>query len=237
MNIRDEIDHWAKIWDKAQDKWAADPQTAPAPQQPPQKSDSFFGLQSNPVPEAPVSQDQGKAWWDIYTRSSEIRGENPQPEPNESQVFQEQANSWKRLLGQSEKIQPRPQAQAPADPNRPMTFREQAEGWKKLLSAPGKGVTFQQHPQHHMSIGMDQGKSPYEPTRVAPNFTDGPQLSELSELKVKLEKLESTLLSQEIKAGKANVPPSEYKNELDKLRQRIDSLSDKLTPEPGTDVY
>lgn len=84
---------------------------------------------------------------------------------------------------------------------------------------------------------MDQSKSPYEPTRVVPNFSDGTELRELNDLKVKLERLESTLLSNEIKAGKANTPAEAYKNQLDKLRQQIDKLSDRLTPAPGTDVY
>ncbi len=117
------------------------------------------------------------------------------------------------------------------------TFREQAEGWRSLLGQPGKGTTFFQHPQHHTSIGMDQGKSPYEPTRVAPNFSDGNELNQLIDMKAKLEKLESTLLSQEIKAGKANVPVNDYKSKLDSLRKQIDALSDSLCPRPGEDVY
>jgi len=233
MNYRDEIEMWAKKWDDAQKKWAAETPQTPQAQQ---KSDNFFGLQNNPVPDAPVSKQQGDDWWSIYTRSSEIRGENPQPD--DDQMFHEQAQGWKKLLGTPQVQGKAPQQQKqPANPNRKQTFHEQAEGWRQLLTPPGKGVTFQQHPQHHTSIGMDQGRSPYEPTRVAPNFTDGDELRELSDLKVKLEKLESTLLAQEIKAGKANVPTNDYKSQLDRLRQQIDALSDKLTPRPGEDVY
>jgi len=229
MSHREDLEIWAKKWDEAQAKWKAEAQQAP-PQ--PQKSDNFFGLQNNPVPEnAPLTKQQGDDWWSIYARSGEIRDENPQPQ--EQQMFQEEAQGWRKLLGVPQKQKPQ-QAQRPQGP---LSFQEQAEGWRKMLTPPGKGVTFQQHPQHQMSIGMDQGKSPYEPTRVAPNFTDGQELRELSDLKVKLEKLESTLLSGEIKVGRSNVPPSDYKTQLDVLRKKIDQLSDKLTPRPGEDVY
>lgn len=148
------------------------------------------------------------------------------PVPEEASVTPEEGAYWRSVYDRAEEIK------------EPVLFtEEETEGWRKLLTPPGKDVTFFHHPQHVSSVGMDQGKSPYEPTRVAPNFTDGKELRELNDLKVKLEKLESTLLSKEIKAGKANVPAKDYKVELDKLRSKIDDLSDRLTPEPAQDVY
>lgn len=198
---------------------------------------SFFGLQSQPLPGDDIDQNQGTDWTSIYSRSTEVRDEQ-HPNAGEDQMLQEQASHWKRLLGPTN-VAPKGTSSKPKVPvvNPTSAFREQAEGWRNLLGNPGKDVTFFQNPQHHTSIGMDQGKSPYEPTRVAPNFSDGKELNELIEMKAKLEKLESTLLAQEIKAGKANVPVADYKSKLDSLRKQIDDLSDKLTPAPGLDVY
>jgi hypothetical protein len=216
---------WVKKWDAAQEKWVKE--TPSQPQKAPKES-SFFGLQRNDVPdEASVSDQEGSAWRGIYDRAADIRPEAP----DEDQIFHEQAQGWRKLLGESSKKNPQQQ------PGKKSSFHEQAEGWRNLIGPAGKGTTFFQHPQHHTSVGMDQGHGPYEPTRVAPNFTDGTELRKLNDLKVKLEKLESTLLSQEIKAGKANVPASDYKSQLDALRRKIDALSDKLTPEPGKDVH
>lgn len=237
MENQDQFDNWVDKWEAAQKKWAAEDASAPKAPQQPSDGNSFFGLRSKSQPGDDIDRGQGTDWTSIYTRSTEVRDEQ-HPNAGEDQILQEQASHWKRLLGPSS-FAPKGPSAKPTVPvvNPTSTFREQAEGWRSLLGGPGKDVTFFQNPQHHTSIGMDQGKSPYEPTRVAPNFSDGKELNELIEMKVKLEKLESTLLAQEIKAGKANVPVADYKAKLDSLRKQIDDLSDKLTPRPGEDVY
>lgn len=231
-DTREELESWAVKWDAAQAKWAAE-EGSPLPKAKP-AGNSFFGLQSQPLPGDEIDRGQGTDWTSIYTRSDEVPAHGPQ-HTEDDQMLQE-SNHWRRLLGPTNMAPKGPEKRRQA-PSGPQNFREQAEGWRNLLKPPGEGTTFFQHPQHHTSIGMDQGKSPYEPTRVAPNFTDGDELRELSDMKAKLEKLESTLLSQEIKAGKANVAASDYKSKLDSLRKQIDSLSDQLTPRPGEDVY
>lgn len=236
MENQDQFNNWIDKWEAAQKKWASEGVIAQKPVQSQNDDNSFFGLRSKNQPSDEIDQNQGSDWTNIYTRSTEVQDEQ-HPNADEDQILQEQSH-WKRLLGPisspSKKSAVKPKL---PDVNSTNTFREQAEGWRKLLSQPGKDVTFFQNPQHHTSIGMDQGQSPYEPTRVAPNFSDGDGLNELIDMKVKLEKLESALLSKEIKAGKANVPAADYKNKLDVLRKQIDDLSDKLTPRPGEDVY
>ncbi len=239
MENQDQFDNWVNKWEAAQKKWATEDSTNSSThiQSKSPEGNSFFGLQSQPLPEGDIDQNQGTDWAGIYTRSIEVRDEQ-HPNAGEDQILQEQASHWKRLLGTNNFSPKGPVAKPRVPVTGPTSaFREQAEGWRSLLSQPGKDVTFFQNPQHHTSIGMDQGKSPYEPTRVAPNFSDGKELNELIEMKIKLEKLESTLLAQEIKAGKANVPVADYKSKLDSLRKQIDDLSDKLTPQPGEDVY
>jgi hypothetical protein len=191
--------------------------------------------------------DQFEKWVDLWAKAQDkwatepVQPKQPKPVdnffglqthqvPEEGTASNDDGDSWRSIYDRSSEIRQE-------SPVGDMLFHEQAEGWRDLLSPPGKDVKFFHNPQHQASIGMDQGKSPYEPTRVAPNFTDGKELRELSDLKEKLEKLESTLLGNEIKAGKANTPVGSYKDQLDKLRQQMDDLSNKLTPEPGRDVY
>lgn len=110
-------------------------------------------------------------------------------------------------------------------------LNEEEENADFQTSGPGK-TKFTQNPVHFASHGQDQSPSPNEPVRVTPNFTDGPQLQELNDLKIKLEKLESTLLAADIKGeGK-----SDYKSQLDQLRKKIDKLSDSLVLPPIEDV-
>src|SRR6185437_8202260 len=125
MDHTEELEMWAKKWDAAQAKWAAEDRQAP---QKVQKVDNFFGLQNNPVPEETVDKQQGDEWWKIYDRSNEIRDENPQPPTSEDQMFTEQAQGWRKLLGTPQvqgKQQPRqqrPQQQQQRNPNQPMGF-------------------------------------------------------------------------------------------------------------------
>lgn len=238
MENQDQFDSWVEKWEAAQKKWAAEDATAPkAPQKPSEGGGSFFGLRSQTQPGDDIDPNQGTDWTSIYGRSAEIQDE-PHPNAGDDQMLQEQASHWRKLLGPTSFSPKGPVAKKGLPPVNPTsTFREQAEGWRNLLGGPGKDTTFFHNPQHHASIGMDQSHSPYDPTRVAPNFSDGKELDQLIEMKAKLHKLENTLLSQEIKAGKANVPVNDYKSKLDSLRRQIDDLSDKLTPRPGEDVY
>jgi hypothetical protein len=103
----------------------------------------------------------------------------------------------------------------------------------KLSKALGDEDQFTHNPVHFASHGMDQSPSPYEPTRVTPNFTDGKELRDLVELKIKLSKLENSLLSADIKEGGKK---ESYFDQLKDLRKKIDELSDKLTPSPTEDV-
>lgn len=61
--------------------------------------------------------------------------------------------------------------------------------------------------------------------KVTPNWSDGKELRELSDLKIRLEKLESQMNAQE-GLGKNG---SATKSKIDALKQQIDELSDDLT--------
>jgi hypothetical protein len=233
MENQDQFDGWVNSWENAQKKWAAEDAANPPPQTKSDKSKGFFGVHSQALPDDKIDREQSTDWTSIYSRSTELRDE-PNTNDGSDQMFQEQSSQLKKLLGPVSV----PSKAKPKIPvvNPTSTFQEQAEGWRNLLSQPGKDTTFFHNPQHYASIGMDQGKSPYEPTRVTPNFSSGKELDELAEMKNKLSKLEATLLAQEIKAGKSDVPYSSYKSKLDVIRKQIDDLSDKLTPDPASDV-
>lgn len=139
----------------------------------------------------------------------------PDEEPSEERMLTE-SDHWRDIYNNALKINK-------------MINEEENDNY--LSKGPGK-TDFTQNPVHFASHGQDQSPSPYEPVRVTPNFTDGEQLRNLHELKVKLEKLESSLLSADIKGETSN----DYKSQLDKLRKQIDDLSDKLTPKPIEDV-
>lgn len=141
------------------------------------------------------------------------------PALEEEDLKKEESLHWRDVFYKALKINPE-------------VFNEEEEGFRKDLTGPGKDVKFQHNPIHHASVGMDQSPSPYDATRVTPNFTDGDELRKLHELKIKLEKLESALQTADVRQERKG----DYKDELDKLRKQIDGLSDKLLPEPARDI-
>ncbi len=115
----------------------------------------------------------------------------------------------------------------------------------KLATGPGQGVKFEKNPVHFASTGMDQSPSPHQPTRVTPNFGDGPQLSELIDLRSKLSQLETKLQAAAIGKAHAAAEPAtydgspvgtSYQKEINALWKRLNALSDKLTPDVQSDI-
>lgn len=111
-------------------------------------------------------------------------------------------------------------------------LNEAKEEGAPLASGPGPGVKFTHNPVHFASHGSDQSPSPNQPARVTPNFTGGDDLRQLEELRVKLEKLESSLNA----AAGVSKPTKDFQSQIDSLWKKIDALSNKLTPEPTKDL-
>jgi len=85
------------------------------------------------------------------------------------------------------------------------------------------------NPTHFASVGKDQK------LRVTPNFTDGPFLRELSDLKIQIEALEREVHTAAVSdRGKLE---NKLRAQVDSIRNRIEELSDIISaPHPIEDV-
>src|SRR6185369_7474280 len=103
-------------------------------------------------------------------------------------------------------------------------------GEKKPEEHFGAFTPTKTNPTQQSSTGPDASPAPTEPIRVARNYSDGPELRELDELKRKIEEMERKHHEAEV-AGKAGML-----KELSNLRERIEKLSEKINKEPTVDV-
>ncbi len=180
-------------------------------------------------------KEQFAQWCDMWDKARAEFDKEPKPKakepthsyfgmqsfvPEDETPAEEKADNWRDIFHRANELSQHPEMLT-------------EEFQKKLSKGPGPGVKFTHNPIHFSSHGSDQSSSPYEPVRVTPNFTDGKELQELNDLKVKLEKLESSLLAADIKSGSGK---ADYMSQLKNLRDKIDDLSNRLTPEPLDDV-
>lgn len=97
---------------------------------------------------------------------------------------------------------------------------------KDLANGPGKDVHFNVNPTHFASAGVDQK------LRVAKNWTDGKELVELAKMKSLLYALESDFLHADCLGEKTEG----IQRKLAEIQNKCSALSEKLTPDPKTDV-
>lgn len=103
-------------------------------------------------------------------------------------------------------------------------------GETKPIANYGAFTPTKTNPTQQSSTGSDASPAPTEPVRVARNYSDGPELRELDELKRKVEEMER-------KHHKAEVDGSAgMLKELQSLRDRIEKLSEKINNHPEVDV-
>ena len=86
------------------------------------------------------------------------------------------------------------------------------------------------NPTSQASVGSDASPSPTDPMRVTRNFSDGPEMRELDEMKRKIETMERKHHESEAQGG------SGILKELESLRSRIEALSEKINKDPEVDV-
>lgn len=95
-------------------------------------------------------------------------------------------------------------------------------------------ITYTSQPQKQNSVGPDAGKEYGGPMRVTKNWSTGPETLEIDEIKHDIEALERMAHKAEV-----NKKPGErdkiYK-QLEGLRQRVSSLSEKQQSKPEFDV-
>lgn len=110
------------------------------------------------------------------------------------------------------------------------------EGFAQLVSGNSritKGpIKYQTNPVHFASVGPDQeGEDGH--VRVSDNFTAGPELEALDDVKKHIEALERKLhYVESLKRSHRN----KISKELDSLRKRLHDLSDRVQSCPATDV-
>jgi hypothetical protein len=85
-----------------------------------------------------------------------------------------------------------------------------------------------------VSPGHDAATSPTEPVRVTNNFSDGPKIRQLSELKKQIEALERTLHEVSVKGDKKKA--DKLTKDLKKMRDKADGVSSHLIDDPFIDM-
>jgi hypothetical protein len=221
MNSREEIDNYLNLWDQAREKM-------PKPEQP-QQSASFFGMYNHDedAEEQEPDLEEAEHWRDVYYRAMEIEG-------NEEQLMIEaEEEKAKKKAKKAKKAEPKKAPKNKDDVRKPKDGDEtpdtddEEDGFgKDLANGPGKGVKFSANPIHFASKGADNK------LRVTPNWTDGDELRELARLKSLMYDLESELLGTDVRGGDAEP----IRVRLVKIQKQCEAMSQRLIPDPQTDV-
>lgn len=217
MNSREEIDYYLNLWDQARSKM-------PKPE-PLQQQASFFGMfnHEEDIEEEEPDTNEAEHWRDVYYRALEIEGNEEQlvTEAEKPKKKKEEKKPVKKA--KKNKIDVR----KPKDGDETPDTDDEEDGFgKDLSSGPGKGVKFNVNPLHFASKGDDSK------LRVTPNWTDGDELRELARLKSLMYDLESEMLGTDIRGGDAEP----LRVRLVKIQKQCEAMSQRLIPDPKTDV-
>ncbi len=215
MNSREEIDNYLNLWDQARSKM-------PKPE-PLQQQASFFGMYNHTedIEDEEPDSDEAEHWRDVYYRALELQGEEEQLVTEaEKPKKKEEKKPAKKAKKNKEDVR------KPKDGDETPDTDEEEDGFGKDLTPPGKEVKFNVNPLHFSSKGNDSK------LRVTPNWTDGDELRELARLKALMYDLESELLGTDIRGGDSEP----IRVRLVKIQKQCESMSQKLIPDPKTDV-
>lgn len=100
----------------------------------------------------------------------------------------------------------------------PCPIKEEAEATKDQIKKTTSKIANAANPVYPTSVGKDQE------SKVTANWSDGKELQELAQMKMRLEKLESQMNAKEGMGKKGNI------SKIESLRKQIDELSDSLAP-------
>jgi hypothetical protein len=214
MNDREEIDQYLAMWDKARDSFPKEDRPSPSRD----NKGVFYGFTHNidpTVQENGPDEEEADHWHNVYYRALELTGEE--------EMLTEAEEKPKKKKPKKKKEDVR----KPKDgEDAPETDDEEDGFGKDLSGGPGKNVKFNVNPTHFASKGADNK------LRVTPNWTDGDELRELARLKAMMYDLESEMLGTDIRGG--DVEPIRVR--LVKIQKQCESLSQRLIPDPKTDV-
>jgi len=218
---RDDLDKFTAQWEDALKKGIFEE----TPKARPTDSQDFFG-NYNQVP-ADIKDIDAEYWnkvWELTgdyndvpdpldafnneEESDEEEGHDPSMTGDDDVVIQEDDCCWKNP----------PEHPDPND-------WEDAQGVKVNKFDPKfvDGAMHAANPINRASRGKDQRP------HVTPNWTWGVELAELTEMKVNLEKLESKMNAADAFAKSSEA--AKVKKQIDDLWEKLDALSDKLSPD------
>lgn len=233
--VRDEIDHYMSLWQEAEKQFPKEKKT------PQKKSPSFFGMHNLPESDI-ITEEESKGWNKLYQRSLEIdpddfNGEGDEEILSEEEIHQQQlaglmdiheAREAKKKAAESrnKKVGKKPKKKAKPVEDEDDFGGDKNDGFGKKMSKKLGDTSFMPNPVHFASVGDDSK------LRVTPNFTDGPELRALAKMKTLLHDLESELLGTDVRGG--NAEPIRVK--MIAVRRQCEALSQRLIPDPKTDV-
>jgi len=214
---RDNIDKFARQWEKAQKKGIFK-EEIPRPKK--------YG---EPTPELTNIRDVDAEYW---SRVLELTNDyNDVPDPldafdDESDAFDSEEEYNDDITGDDDVVIMEDDCCWKNPPEHPeKNDWEKAQGVDVSKFDPKfvDGAMHASNPINRSSRGKDQRP------HVTPNWTWGVELAELTEMKVQLEKLESKMNAADA-FGKTKEAKT-VKNQIDELWEKIDALSDRLSPD------
>lgn len=217
---RDDIERYTAQWEQALKKgiFEETPKARPAATQ-----DYFGNYTQEPEDIRDVDADYWNRVWELTREYDDVpdpldafngsedddeEGHDPALEGDDPQVIQEDECCWKN---------------PPEHPDKNDWETAQGVNVSKFDPKFVDGAMHSSNPIQRSSRGKDQRP------HVTPNWTWGVELAELTEMKVNLEKLESKMNAADAFAKSREA--SKVKKQIDELWDKIDALSDKLTPD------
>lgn len=210
---------WVDMWEKAQTDGVF--KDAPKPPRPAGSLD-FFGQYPTLDTDIPADAPDTEYWRQVYDRSVDS---GDAPDLAAPSVFTEQKKPEK-----SKKPVEKPSKSRSTPPRKKRKKSKQLREFagdevkgrdpelaKKVVGAAARSP----NPIYYYSAGKDQD------LHVTPNWSDGKELVELHDLKIKLHQLEGKLNAM-IGVGKPDTQVKKLEQELRTLRDRLDDLSDNL---------
>lgn len=213
---QDDFENWVGMWEKAQEDPAFHA-TAPKSAKPNHGGGDFFGQYPAIDRDAPPEPQDHEYWKQVYLQSM---GQGDAPDlaaPTGFGMMQEQKSKIKRHVAKKNESLRQSGVEKPRKKKR---LDEDARD--KNVGDVAKRMARSANPIYYYSAGKDQDP------KVTPNWTDGKELKELHDVKLKLHQLECQVNTMMGK-GKPDKATRQMEGELRKLRDRLDELSDSLS--------
>jgi len=218
-SMRDDLDHYMDLWDKAQKDMPKPP--------PPKEAGNFFGMHNIPEEETEEDVDINDAshWREIYFRAQQLH----EPRPMDDLLTEAKKKEASKKEAPKKKVKKKvtnKRGDGGADGEEPPKTDPEHDGFGHDLAKKLGDAKFEPNPIHFASKGEDQKM------RVTPNWTDGKELRALAKLKALMYELESELLGTDVTGG----DPEPVRARLVSIQRQCEAMSQALIPNPKDDV-